>query len=334
MPRVSVIVPVYNTENVLERCVGTLVNQTISDIEIILVDDGSPDNAGMLCDNLAKKDGRIKVIHKKNGGLSSARNAGLKIGVRRLYQFYCSDDYVALDMYEKMLGRINKDESDMAICSHFTVSESGVCEKHLSIEKSVLEQEDIEENLILPLIGFSFYRKPAMVEGFVWRHLLSKKLIANNEFLSERAYYAEDVVFDLQIYPNAKRVSVLQECLYYYVFYPESLSNKYRDGLWDMMCGLYEIKKVSASKAKNRENASERLDMAIIRSALGCIKNLKKQGSPYNKRECIDEIKRICNNKELQEACKRSARLKLDIRFGLFSWLLRFKMPTLIYYLM
>lgn len=107
-PLISVIVPIYNVESYLNRCVESIVNQTYQNLEIILVDDGSPDNCPQICDDWARKDSRIKVIHKENGGLSDARNAGMNIATGEYISFIDSDDYVALDFCETMLLVIKK----------------------------------------------------------------------------------------------------------------------------------------------------------------------------------------------------------------------------------
>lgn len=101
--KVSVVVPVYKVEKYLERCVNSIIKQSLSELEIILVDDGSPDNCGIMCDSFADKDNRIKVVHKANGGLSSARNAGLKIATGEYIGFVDSDDDIETDMYEKCI---------------------------------------------------------------------------------------------------------------------------------------------------------------------------------------------------------------------------------------
>lgn len=106
--KVSVVVPVYKVEKYLERCVNSIIKQSLSELEIILVDDGSPDNCGIMCDSFADKDNRIKVVHKANGGLSSARNAGLKIATGEYIGFVDSDDDIETDMYEKcIMQRLN-----------------------------------------------------------------------------------------------------------------------------------------------------------------------------------------------------------------------------------
>lgn len=121
-PKISVTVPVYNVEKYLNKCVSSLVNQTYKKLEIILVDDGSPDNCPQMCDDWVKKDDRIKVIHKENGGLSSARNAGLAIAGGNYIGFVDSDDWIDEDMYEFLLSLFDRDSQiDITRCSYRTI---------------------------------------------------------------------------------------------------------------------------------------------------------------------------------------------------------------------
>ena len=115
MSKVSIVVPVYKTEKYLERCVCSLQNQTLQDIEIILVDDGSPDNCPDMCDQFAAHDSRIKVVHKKNGGLSSARNAGMKVASGKYIGFVDSDDDVEPDMFAFMLKEAENNAADFVM---------------------------------------------------------------------------------------------------------------------------------------------------------------------------------------------------------------------------
>ena len=129
---ISVIVPIYKVEAYLERCIGSIVNQTYQNLEIILVDDGSPDSCPDICDAWKEKDDRIKVIHKKNGGLSDARNAGMQIMAGTYISYIDSDDWVANDMYEKMMYAIKKNDADICECQF---------EKTAGIVKSNKEQQ-------------------------------------------------------------------------------------------------------------------------------------------------------------------------------------------------
>lgn len=123
MPKISIIVPVYNVEKYLEKCVRSILAQTFTDFELILVDDGSPDSSGAMCDQFAKQDERVKVIHKENGGLSDARNAGIEIATGEYLGFIDSDDYIADDMYELLYTNIVKEDADLSICGIYDVYE-------------------------------------------------------------------------------------------------------------------------------------------------------------------------------------------------------------------
>ena len=115
--RISVIVPVYKVEPYLRKCLDSIVNQTYRNLEIILVDDGSPDNCGRICDEYAERDNRIRVIHQKNGGVSSARNEGLKIASGDWIGWVDSDDWIEPDMFEYLLENAKKSKADIAVCS-------------------------------------------------------------------------------------------------------------------------------------------------------------------------------------------------------------------------
>ena len=125
MPVISIVVPVYKVENYIHRCVASLQKQTLEDIEIILVDDGSPDRCPEICDDLALRDSRIKVVHKKNGGLSSARNAGLRIAKGEYIGFVDSDDTVDPDMYRKMLDVMESQRVDFVMSDYLRIPAEG-----------------------------------------------------------------------------------------------------------------------------------------------------------------------------------------------------------------
>lgn len=140
---ISVIVPIYKVENYLEKCVNSIINQTYKNLEIILVDDGSPDNCPKICDDLSKKDKRIKVIHKKNGGLSDARNAGIEVAKGKYLSFIDSDDYIDSDMLEYLLTELKNNNADVSICGKYVNYENGNEEKNNdSKEKVVMDKRE------------------------------------------------------------------------------------------------------------------------------------------------------------------------------------------------
>ena len=141
-PLISVIVPIYHVEQYLTRCVESLVNQTYSNFEIILVDDGSPDNCPKMCDDWAKKNSRIKVIHKENGGLSDARNAGMQIANGDVISFIDSDDWIDPKFFEVMLNVMQDDESDIVSCGVKWVDEDGVLLRLVSSLVRIFQGKD------------------------------------------------------------------------------------------------------------------------------------------------------------------------------------------------
>lgn len=142
VPQISIIVPVYNVEPYLERCVNSIIAQTYKDFELILVDDGSTDNSGRICDSLQEKDTRINVIHKANGGLSSARNAGIEKAVGRYIGFVDSDDFIEKDMYEILYRLIIQYQADLSMCRLADCFEGETRLKEMELKEMVLSPEE------------------------------------------------------------------------------------------------------------------------------------------------------------------------------------------------
>ncbi|MBR6918161.1 MAG: glycosyltransferase family 2 protein [Clostridia bacterium] len=160
-PKISVIVPVYKVEKYLDRCVSSILEQTFSDFELILVDDGSPDKCGEMCDAYAEKDDRITVIHKENGGLSDARNAGIDIANGEYLSFVDSDDYVAPDFLESMYGAIDRTGCMMSVCGIESFDDNGATDAIYSpaSEETVVIGEDMYESLYQPSAWSKMYHR-------------------------------------------------------------------------------------------------------------------------------------------------------------------------------
>ena len=152
--KVYVIVPVYNVELYLNRCIESIVTQTYTNLEIILVDDGSTDNSGKLCDEWARKDNRIKVVHKKNAGLGFARNTGLDHANGDYVVYIDSDDYVAENMIETLLTALTKNKADTVYCGLNRVFPEGrIVEQPSCYDNLVFEKEDIINMVLLEMVG-------------------------------------------------------------------------------------------------------------------------------------------------------------------------------------
>lgn len=203
---ISVIVPIYNVENYLDRCIESIVNQTYKDLEIILVDDGSPDNCPQICDSWAEKDNRIKVVHKENGGLSDARNAGMLHVTGEIVSFIDSDDWIESNMFEKMLTQMEQDNSDIVSCGVKWVEENG----------KLLRNDTVEQNEILDThSAMSELINDGKLKQHVWNKIYKTELIKAIPF--EKGKYHEDVFWSYQIIGRAECVSVVPDSYYYYV---------------------------------------------------------------------------------------------------------------------
>ncbi len=204
---ISVIVPVYNTGKYLSKCIDSILEQTYTDLEIILVDDGSPDNAGQICDEYAGKDSRIIVIHKANGGVSSARNAALDIAKGDYIGFVDSDDYIAKTMYETLYTNIVRHNADIAVCSYYKVYDEN------SLVPDIAQQCEYifnaQESVQKMLLGHPY-------QGQMCTRLFKKEIL-NNTKNDETVRTWEDMLFIYQLVDNIHTVHFTSEPLYYYV---------------------------------------------------------------------------------------------------------------------
>ncbi len=214
LPLISVIVPVYKVEPYLKKCVDSILAQTYLNLEIILVDDGSPDSCGAICDSYAAQDSRIQVIHKPNGGLSDARNAGLDIATGEYIGFVDSDDYIAPTMYAQLLDGLVSAQADMAVCQGVIVKEG---------EDAVFSQTSNQQ--ILPAGTGSFamiYNRAFTVNA--WNKLYHRDLFAGIRYPVGLLY--EDLATTYLLTDRAKTVVCLDGKLYAYVQRGGSIMNQ------------------------------------------------------------------------------------------------------------
>lgn len=204
---ISIIVPIYNVERYLPKCIESLMAQTYADIEIILVDDGSPDGCPAICDKYARKDERIVVIHQKNSGVSAARNAGLDIAHGEYIGFVDPDDWVAPEMYEGMLAAMHQEQTDMAICGYDYYDEAGnVDEKR---RYPVKPNELITQKEVM----HRFADMPPSIRHGVWNKLFKNNLLHTMKFI-EGLHSSEDVFFLNEYVLKIKKAVIVHQPYY------------------------------------------------------------------------------------------------------------------------
>ena len=224
-PLVTVVIPIYNVEDYLDRCVQSVVNQTYCNLEIILVDDGSPDGCPQMCDEWAKRDSRIRAIHKNNSGLGLARNTGIENANGEYIFFFDSDDYVSEDIVFECVRSAQENNADAVVFGIYDVYEDGTKEeRNLNLPDLVYGKNDICQKLLPKMFTYDY--------GFgisAWGKMYKLSAITDNQvaFKSERDVISEDALFALEFYPKITTFAAVNKCLYYYCKRGDSLSRVY-----------------------------------------------------------------------------------------------------------
>lgn len=219
-PLVSVIVPIYNVEKYLHRCVDSLLNQTLKEIEIILVNDGSPDNSAEIIDTYANKYENIIPLHKVNGGLSDARNAGLNIAKGEYIGFVDPDDYVEHDMFEKMYLSAVKNKSDLVFAGYNEIFSDNYTEKRTF--EFIYNFKKVSDILKASIEG--------QIGAYAWNKLYKTSVIKENSILFPKGVVVvEDQVFFYEFIKHISSFSVVTDCLYNYIRNDSSICAKYHN---------------------------------------------------------------------------------------------------------
>lgn len=288
-PDVSIIIPIYNVEKYLNRCIISIQNQTLKNIEIILVDDGSLDNCPQLCDEYAQRDSRIKVIHKKNGGLGLARNSGLEIATGKYIAFIDSDDFIELNMFETLFDKASKENLDTVFCG-CKFYNNGIIKEKIEVKTytQFIGSTEIKA-LLLDLVGpLPSYKSDVKYMMSVWHAIYSKEIIDkyNICFCSERKFVSEDLIFDIDYLTKAQRIGYIPDCLYFYCINENSLSRTFSSEKYNK----YKILLDEVERKLNEHYTWDeywlhfyRLKLLYLRSALMNTKNL------YNLSEIIND---------------------------------------------
>ena len=304
---ISIIVPVYNVEKYLNKCIDSIINQTYRNLEIILVDDGSPDNCGKICDEYAKKDKRIKVIHKKNGGVSSARNKGIENASGYWISFVDADDWIEKD-YIKILVN-NKEDADIVLCGYNRVNKNKIEKVNGNGEKLIYNSKEYLIKTLNPQTGI----------GFINMKLIKKKCIERIRF-DENLKVGEDAFFNIQISPNIKKAVFIKKAVYNYRINNDSVVKKYDENYADKyLYSMQTIKKYifkNYEKEEIRQNYYNFVAFHVLLVAVNYCYN--KENKTKNK---IKKLQEICNYTEFKEGIQKSNydNLSLTRKITLFT---------------
>lgn len=337
---VSVVVPVYNVERYLDKCIESIVNQTYRNLEIILVDDGSPDNSPAICDEWARKDDRIKVIHKENQGAGLARNAGIDLARGKYICFFDSDDYADTTLIEKCFATMGGEEADLVWYSMADVTDKGEVSA-LSKSKSITRYSSNKQatEILLPrLISFDYREEETVIFALaVWSGMFSMDIIRKNNlrFISEREIASEDTYFILEYFNYVNSVVTTDEILYYHYINTVSLSTTYKADRQKKIDEFVKILTELSNKLSYSDEVRIRILMLYHSFTIATLKLLTASDLPKREKRRLSVS--ILKNHDLQrtltsEALKREKRtLRLFFKlasmklFGLCNLLLRIK---------
>jgi len=240
VPKVSIIVPIYNVEKYINRCIKSILSQTIKEIEVILVNDGSTDNSGNIAEEFARMDNRIQVIHKVNGGLSTARNAGLEIATGEYLLFVDSDDWLDNDSIETIYNNAIEFNADIVAFDYRRVFEdekNKIQEKCLNLREELIDFKQITlEDYVLEYLLKNGHGHE------VWNKLYKRTMINNNNinFVNNKEVFAEDFLFNLCVLCHVKKIKVIHNSFYNYLQRPESLMNSKKPFIIQRYAKLYD----------------------------------------------------------------------------------------------
>ncbi len=298
---ISVVVPVYNVERYLERCINSIAGQTYKNLEIILVDDKSTDSSGRICDEMCKKDTRITVIHKEcNEGLGYARNTGIRAVTGDYVLFVDSDDYIDSTLCTKALSRIIESDSDICMFGSSRDTNGEITKSDTSYLPDEYSGDGIINDFLLNTIAQAENESGAPRIGMsAWRILYRADLFKDDGliFYSERDYLNEDLFFRINLCGKIRKAAVIREDLYYYCYNGSSLTMSYRGDRFESSKRMYKklIEETAFCDSKEVRNRCRR---AFLNNLLVCIRqevNQNKESSSADKRlreYCSDSLVR------------------------------------------
>ena len=302
----SVVLPIYNVEKYLNRCFDSVMNQTYKNLEIILVDDGSPDNCPQICDDWARIDNRIKVVHKKNAGLGEARNSGLDVATGDFIAFFDSDDYIDKRLFEELYTVIITKNPDLIEFGHYNVDKQGNVIKTF-VPKTSSEMFEGKEVLskFLPELICTDPKTGAASDLLMsaWSCLYRRQLLVecNFRFVSEREYISEDVYSLMKLMPNLHSVNIVQKAYYFYCENGQSLTHVYKPDRFEKLVAFQKQLEQLCEADVYSDEVRYRIKRPFLDNLLACMKSEVSCTKEIGVKEIYCSISKMCANKMVQE---------------------------------
>ncbi len=333
IPKVSIIVPTYNVEKYARKCFDSLLAQTLQDIEIILVDDGSTDSSGRICDEYAAKDDRVKVIHQGNIGLGLSRNSGMAIARGEYIGFVDSDDFISENMYKILYENAKKYDADISYCEFKKFSDDTNINNNDKNDSTIIKiWKDAEiKQYLLDRIGMPpISKKDVSYSASVCCGLFSRNRLQKIRaaFVTEREFISEDMIFDIDVIPNCNTIVHTDYELYYYRTNNNSLTKVYREDRYGKNLILYDEMYRRLEKIMEPAKFKDSIYRYLITLARIAIMQEVQFYRRNGYKTAVKNINRICNSTQLVKALEEYEYLRLPIKYSVLCFMEKYKLST------
>ena len=328
--KITVIVPVYNTKKFLKRCIMSIMNQSYSNLEIIIINDGSTDGSEKICNELEKADERIRVIHQKNNGIAATRNIGIENATGQYISFVDSDDYLTKDAIEWMVSKVIESDADIVTANTYYKNE----ELKVMLPERLYTGSEIKEVLVTHMMG-NYAKRIDAISYTATAKLFKKKIFDENNlrFPSERRLIWEDLAFSTEAYPLCEKVYISHKPVYYYCFNEGSLTHTYRQNKLELVMVLYCYMKEKIKKLNLPDEAQFRLDTNFIGHIRTCIKLEVFYANLNGHKRAIQNIREICFRKDVQTLLRNYPKASFNKSQYIYNIAIKHKWAYLVYLL-
>lgn len=332
----SLVLPVYNVEPYIRRCVNSILEQKFDNYEIILVDDGSTDDSGKICDELQKTSEKIRTYHKTNGGLADARNYGMDRACGKYIIFIDSDDWISEELLLFAYAHLEKSNVDVLKYGFQKVLKGIYGEKvHSCFKEGIYDRREIESYILPGVVGpetlFNYKKNPIKS---AWAHVYLLDFLKKNniKFVSEREILNEDYLFNLNVMVYAKTLEVSHKVLYYYDFREGSLSKRYIKDMFERKQELYIKYAEIMKQGKCFEKYKEQYNNFCVDGYYACISN-ECSGWSKNSNLAIQNILKYLNTADCQNALRECKKNGMSVKGYIIYYLMKCKSGKMLYYL-
>lgn len=328
--KVSVVVPVYNGEKYIGRCIESILNQNLKDLELILVNDGSTDNSLATIKKYAYYNKNIKIITKSNGGVSSARNAGIKAATGDYIGFVDSDDWIDPEMYRSMYTKITDTESDICMCNYIVEYPDHKIGKSLKTNKSIIYKEKSIHQLIINMIApRDLNIKSSSIMGSACRLLVKREFIQESKIKFPLGIpLMEDLIFCTNAFIKCNKISFDKG--FYYHYFIESMT-PYRHDMYCIHKNVFEILEGIFKENNMYTLAEPRLNIRYVNMCNASIYNVVDKMNKNSLRDKLTSIKNICSDNKLKDILKNTSTKKYKIRKKMVLYALKHQLTNFLY---